>query len=563
MSEAGARRAACAPPTLCGLEQRPRPGAEADTRAPGTRVHAADPSAPQDDLTGLPNRAALRGCVERALLAARRQQTSCALLLVDLDRFKEVNGTFGHDAGDRLLREVARRFRGALREGDVLARLGGDEFAVVPAAASDLAAAVTAAKDLLAALEQPFAIHGRPVHMSASVGVVLGPEHGRDVETLMRHADIAMYAAKRSGDGHAVYSPAEDPYSSSTLEVAADLRRAIEREELILQYQPIVDMKSGECLRLEALVRWQHPRRGLVPPEQFVPLAEAAGLIKGLGSWVLGRALRDCAAWRASGIDVGVAVNLSTRHLRDGELSASIAHLLEVARLPAAWLTLEITESAAAERARVMENFGRVRRTGVRIAIDDFGTSYSSLASLRRLAVNEIKIDNSFILSATADESSGAIVRAIVDLGHNLGLSVTAEGVEDQHTWDLLAAMGCDAAQGYYVGRSMSANELGRWLDDRRSAEAVRASQQRSAASAVVGTLTPREREVLRLMSEGLENEEIAARLGVTLVTVRGYVQKVLEKLEAHSRLEAVVRAGKSGVLELLDASARAKPDRV
>lgn len=518
-------------------------------------LHAAVDAAGRDDLTGLPNRSSLRSHLENTLLNARQRQSSCALLFADLDGFKEVNGTFGHHAGDQLLLEVARRFNSVLRESDVLARLGGDEFAVV-SPASDLTDAVALADQLLRALDDPFAIHGHAVHVSASVGIALGPGQGRDAQTLMRHADVAMYVAKRSGSGPAVYSPAEDPYSPRILEVAADLRRALENGELLVHYQPIVDMRTGACARAETLLRWQHPRRGLVPPEQFVSLAESSGLTKALGSWVLGRALRDCAAWAAADLRLGVAVNLSTRHLRDPALAASIAQLLEGARVPADRLTLEITETAVAtDHTPVIHNFARLRRLGVRLAIDDFGTAYSSLSVLRGLSVDEIKIDNSFVLSLTSDESSAAIARATIQLAHNLGLAVVAEGVEDQRTWDLLAAMGCDAAQGYHVSRSMPPDVLGRWLEERRSLATANDGQKRDTATRLLRALTPREREVLRLMGEGLENEEIAARLGVTLVTVRGYAQKVLEKLDAHSRLEAVVRAGKCGLLQLLEPS--------
>lgn len=516
------------------------------------RAHGPDES--RDALTGLLDRAAFARHLADVLLESRRQQTSCALLVVDLDRFKEVNGAFGHSAGDQLLREVARRYRSALPDSDVLARLGGDEFGAVVARVRDLAEAIGVARTLLRATEDPLTLHRHALHVAASIGIALGPEHGRDAETLLRHADVAMYAAKRSGTGYAVYSPAEDPYSASMLGLAADLRRAVEREELFLQYQPIVDMRTGQCLRVEALLRWQHPRRGLLPPEQFVPIAEGSGFVKPLGLWVLARALRDCAAWRAADLGLGVAVNLSPRHLRDDDVTSAVGELLATTRVPADQLTVEISESAIASELTVFrENLARLRGLGARLAIDDFGTAYSSLAAIRRLAIDEIKIDNSFVLSSTTDATSAVIVRLMIELAHSLGLAVVAEGIEDGHAWDLFAAMGCDAAQGYHVGRSMRADELGPWLEDRRAVAATRNSQKQRAAAAILASLTPREREVLRLMGQGLENEAIAARLNVTLVTVRGYVQKVLEKLEAHSRLEAVVRAQKSGALELLE----------
>ncbi|GEM_PF-1656314 len=418
-----------------------------------------------DALTGLPNRLLLQDRLEQAILAARRNGTPLALLVLNLDRFKEVNEALGHQVGDMLLREVARRLQSALRASDTVARLSGDEFAVLLPGA-DPAGALESAERLGAALGEPFAVYSQALDVGASLGITLYPEHGEDAETLLRHAGVAMSVAKRAGSGCALYDAEQDRHSADRLALAGDLRRAIRQGELLLHYQPKVDLRAGRLVGVEALVRWQHPERGLVPPDQFIPLAEQTGLIKELTEQVLDDALHQCAAWRAAGHVIPVAVNISMRSLHDNLFPGRVARLLEASGVPPAWLHLEVTESAMmADPATALRVLERLRGLGVRIAVDDFGTGYSSLSYLKQVAADELKVDRSFVRDMTSDEADLAIVRATIDLGHRLDLSVVAEGVEDEATLRLLADLGCDAAQGYYFGRPMPAEALAEWLE--------------------------------------------------------------------------------------------------
>ncbi|MBI4492245.1 MAG: EAL domain-containing protein [Chloroflexi bacterium] len=418
-----------------------------------------------DALTGLPNRVLLHDRLHQAVLAARRHSTSLALLVMDLDRFKEVNDTLGHHAGDVVLQQVGQRLQGTLRTSDTVARLGGDEFAVILPTAGNMASATVAASKLLHALEQPFAVEGQSLDVGASIGIALYPEHGQDAETLLRRADIAMYVAKRTGSGYALYALEQDQHSPGRLALVGELRQAIEQDALRLHYQPKVHFKSGRILGVEALVRWQHPQHGLLAPDRFISLAEQTGLIHPLSHWVLQAALRQCQSWRQAGVELPVAVNLSARNLQDPRLPGAVAALLERWDVPPRCLGVEITENAAmADPERAMQVLTRLREMGVRIAVDDFGTGYSSLGYLKRLPVDELKIDQSFVRSMATNESDAAIVRATIELGHSLGLEVVAEGVENQTAWDLLAALGCDGAQGYYLSHPLAADELVRWV---------------------------------------------------------------------------------------------------
>jgi len=406
----------------------------------------------------------LRDRLTQALSAAQRHDSPLALLLLDLDRFKEVNDTFGHQQGDLLLCEVGRRLRGALRASDTLARLGGDEFAVL-LPDTDADGAEATAEKLRAALEPPILVERQPVAVGASVGIALCPDHGADASTLLRHADVAMYTAKQAGTALATYDAAQDQYSPERLGLIAELRQAIAHGGLILHYQPKADVSTGRVRGVEALVRWQHPARGLIPPDQFIPLAEHTGLIAPLTSWVLDAALRQRRVWARDGLDLDVAVNLSMWNLRDPALPDTVAALLERYDVPAARLCLELTESSVmADPAHSLAVLARLRALGVRLAVDDFGTGYSSLAYLKRLPVDEIKIDRSFARDMGADDTDAAIVRSTIGLGQSLGLTVVTEGVEDRATWDLLAAGGCDLAQGYYLSQPLPADELCRWL---------------------------------------------------------------------------------------------------
>lgn len=418
-----------------------------------------------DALTGLPNRSLLHDRIEQAIRAAQRETRPLALLLLDLNRFKEVNDTFGHSEGDLLLQEVGTRLQGVLRESDTVARLGGDEFAIL-LPATDCVGAREVADKVLMELDRPFARGDHTLDMGASAGIALYPEHSTDAAGLLRCADVAMYAAKLNGSGSAVYAADEDRYSAARLALISDLRRAIEQEQLELHYQPKIDLDSGEVTGVEALARWRHPERGFVPPGQFVQLAEHTGLIKPLTLWVIGDALRQCREWRDAGTEVNVAVNLSARNLHDPSLPDHVAELLQRWEAEAGWLEVEITESAImADPARAREILTRLHELGVTISIDDFGTGYTSLSFLNHLPVDEIKIDRTFVTDVSANEDNAFIVQSIIVLGHHLRLDVVAEGVEDQEGLEVLRGMKCDVAQGYYLSRPLPADQCATWLE--------------------------------------------------------------------------------------------------
>jgi diguanylate cyclase len=426
---------------------------------------ASQHQALHDPLTGLPNRELFADRAEQAIRASDRGLQPAALLLLDLDRFKDVNDTLGHHHGDMLLGEVAARLTGALRAVDTVARLGGDEFAVLlPDVGADGAAAV--AQKLRAVLHQPLTLDGVGLDLDASIGIVVYPDHGADAAELLQHADVAMYAAKQTHAGFVVYDPAVDQHSPRRLALLGGLRRALERDELVLHYQPKADLHTGQVLGVEALVRWQHPAHGLLGPGEFIPLAERTGLIHPLTRWVLETALRQAAGWRRAGHHLSIAVNVSTRSLLDRDFPEQVADLLAALQVPPASLVLEVTESAVmADPALALEILGRLHALGVGLALDDFGTGYSSMAYLKALPVDELKVDRSFIGHMTSSNSDAVIVRSTIDLGHNLGLHVVAEGVENRATWDELAALGCDTAQGYHLSRPMPAADLERWLN--------------------------------------------------------------------------------------------------
>jgi diguanylate cyclase (GGDEF)-like protein/PAS domain S-box-containing protein len=416
-----------------------------------------------DGLTDLPNRILLQQRMQEAIGVAEREGTSLALLLLDLDRFKEINDTFGHQYGDRLLQQIGPRLRSVLRASDTVARLGGDEFAVLlPGGKPGDATAL--AQQLLQVLREPFMLEEHRFEVGASIGIVASRELGDDAESLLRRADVAMYVAKTSRSGLAVYTADQDHHSPDRLALVGELRHAIDHDELVLHYQPKVDF-SGGLAGVEALVRWQHPRWGMVPPDKFIELAEQTGLIKPLTRWVLDTALRQCRRWLDDGHHIQVAVNVSTQDLQDQAMPDALAGLLSKWGVPAALLRIEITEGAImSEPTRAMDVLGRLRQLGVGVSVDDFGTGYSSLAYLKRLPVDELKIDRSFVRNLATDDDDAAIVRSTIGLGHELGLQVIAEGVEDETTWRLLERFGCDLVQGYFISRPVVAAELDGWL---------------------------------------------------------------------------------------------------
>ncbi|HEY4485715.1 MAG TPA: EAL domain-containing protein [Nitrospiria bacterium] len=419
-----------------------------------------------DTLTGLPNRNMLYDRLLNAIRTGGDEGRPMALLLMDLDRFREINDTLGHHRGDILLQQVGSRLQGALRPSDIVARLGGDEFAVVLPLAGSKDAALVADK-ILKALEPPFIIEGLPIVVEASIGLALYPDHGGNPDSLMQRADVAMYAAKRTGEGCIIYETKHDLHSPRRLALMGELRRAIEQDQLFLHYQPKIDLKTRQVIGVEALARWKHPEHGFVPPDQFIPSAEKTGLIKPLTLWVFSTAQRQCLTWHRAGKSLTVSINLSARNLHDPELPDHLAKLIETCGGKSDRLELEITESAImADPARALEAITRLRAVGIRFAIDDFGTGYSSLAYLKKLPVDTIKIDKSFVIHMAQDENDAVIVRSTIELGHNLGLKVVAEGVENKEAWNMLAALGCDAAQGYYMCRPIPGEELTRWFGE-------------------------------------------------------------------------------------------------
>ncbi len=417
-----------------------------------------------DPLTGLPNRTFLRERLEETIRAGEREMKPCAVLLMDLDGFKSVNDSLGHEAGDRLLQQVSHRMKGVLRKADTIARYGGDEFAVVPWGATDVPRAVLIAEKIVQAVGKPLTIDGQPVTVNMSIGIAVFPQHADDADALIRRADVAMYAAKRARSGFSVYSvDQEGGDNGGRPPLIGKLRYAIDQFELVLHYQPIVSVEDGHPLKVEALVRWGHPSHGLLPPDDFIPSAEQTNLIKPLTAWVLNEALGQVHAWSKAGIDVGVSVNLSARNLLDDELPDAVAQLLSTWQVEPEKLSLEIIESSiiAAEAEQTLQ---RLHATGVQISVDDFGTGYSSLTYLKRLPVQEIKIDKSFVVDMATNRDGAAIVRSTIDLGHNLGLKVVAEGVEDEATEALLREYGCDFIQGFHIARPAAAGLLGPWL---------------------------------------------------------------------------------------------------
>ena len=445
---------------LVGLFLALLPALRRVTREMRSHVAKIERQALHDDLTGLPNRVLFADRVERALVQRAREGGEVGVLLIDLDHFKEVNDTLGHPAGDALLQDLAKRLTSILRECDTVARLGGDEFGIVLTSIALDDVRATAGR-VHAVLDAPFAVHGVAVSVGASVGVALAPAHGSDAATLVKHADVAMYAAKRHGSGYEIYDTATDHTNRRRLALAGELRKALDAGEIIFHYQPNVDLVSGRVVSLEALARWQHPERGLLPASEFIFAAEQVGLTRILSRLALCSALKDCAGWQQASAPLAVAVNLDMRSLLDLELPAAIAKLLDELRLDPSCLDIEITESSImADPVRVRRVALELASIGVPLVIDDFGTGYSSLSYLKQLPISKLKIDRSFVSRMAQSQSDEAIVRATVDLAHNLGLKVVAEGVEDVVVVEMLCALGCDLAQGYFFGEPVPADGI-------------------------------------------------------------------------------------------------------
>jgi diguanylate cyclase (GGDEF)-like protein len=428
------------------------------------RLRESDRRAVTDDLTGLGNRRHLVDRLNAAIADASEEGSALALLLIDLDGFKELNDTLGHAAGDDVLRQIGPRLRAVLRSGDTLARLGGDEFAVV-LAPGDEATASTAGLRLRTTLERSFHIGGIRVHVDASVGIALFPEHARDALGLLQRSDVAMYEAKRMRTGHEVYLPARDRHSRQRLVLVGQLTDALDAGQLVLHYQPKVDLRMGAVGGVEALVRWEHPEHGRLGPAHFLPLVEQSGLTRALTMFVLDRALDEIGEHRRAGIDLTVAVNLGPADLLDLGLPSEVERILHHRRFAPEHLELEVSEDVVmADVERTTDVLRGLRAIGVHIALDDFGAGHASLGHIRQLEIDTLKIDRSFVLRLPHDERDAAIVQTLVDLGRRLGLRVVAEGVESPETWALLAGWGCDEAQGHLIAQPMDSDELGSWL---------------------------------------------------------------------------------------------------
>jgi diguanylate cyclase (GGDEF)-like protein len=423
-----------------------------------------------DSLSGLPNRTLLTDRFEQALRADARSGTSTGLLLIDLDRFKEINDTFGHHYGDELLSQIGPRLAGVLREVDTVSRLGGDEFAVLLPDVGSVDHALVVASKLRETLRASFQVSGVDLDVEASVGVVVSGEHGLDTVTLMQRADIAMYVAKTQNLGAFAYTPEVNKHSPSRLALLGELRHALDQGELVLHYQPKIAASTGDVVGAEALIRWQHPQRGTIFPDDFIPLAEHTGLIGPLTRHVLDTALAQIRRWSDADRPLSVSVNLSARSLLDERLPEEVAELLAVHGVPPELFELEVTESALMSvPARAKQILERLSKMGIRISIDDFGAGYTSLSQLKTLPVSELKIDKSFVLSMNEDLDNAMIVHSVIDLGHSLGLSIVAEGVETDEVLTTLKDFGCDVAQGYWMSRPVPADVLDVWRAGRDS----------------------------------------------------------------------------------------------
>lgn len=420
-----------------------------------------------DSLTNLPNRAQFVTLLDNALQHARKYRLSCHVLMMDLDRFKHVNDVLGHSFGDALLVQVAQRLTALnLKSGDQVARLGGDEFAILlPDSRIEEVQAIAAR--ILESLETPISLDDQTVDLGASIGIAGFPAHGSDAESLLSRVEVAMYAAKSSGNSAMVYDPTMDKSSQESLSLLSELRRAIDNNEFRIYVQPKIVLETGKVTGVEALIRWMHPKRGLIQPDDFIPFAEKTGFIRALTRWMLEQAAALCHTWKAQGLQLKISVNLSTRDLLDQDLPAKFVEILLQHQVASSSFCLEITESSIMDDPiRAQQTLERLYAMGCELSIDDFGTGYSSLAYLKRLPVHELKIDKSFVMNMEHEADDATIVRSTIDLGHNMGLRVVAEGIESQAAWELLARMGCDRGQGYFISKPMPAEQFLDWLEN-------------------------------------------------------------------------------------------------
>ncbi|MBJ2221917.1 MULTISPECIES: phosphodiesterase DibA [Pseudomonas] len=416
-----------------------------------------------DPLTDLPNRLLFTDRAEQALASAQVHKRGCALLLMDLDHFKIINDSLGHNVGDQLLKLVAERLSGLFGPGVTLARLGGDEFAVLAESCPQVVQAAALAQRMLNAMKDPFIFDGNQLFISASIGISLFPSDALSAEQLLRNADSALFKAKSAGrEGYALYTEELTAHAQHRVEIAGELRRALDQHELRVYYQPVHDLHDSRLVGVEALVRWQHPERGLVPPGEFIPIAERTGLIAEIDAWVMDQACRQMCQWLADGAPLSfIAINVSSRLFARRELYEQVAQVLHTTGLDPAFLELEVTESAVMDDPEVaLEQLHRLRELGLRLAIDDFGTGYSSLLRLKRLPVQKLKIDQGFVAGLPWDEDDAAIVRVVIALAKSMGMQVHAEGIEQVEQARFLLDQECDMGQGYWFGRPMPADEI-------------------------------------------------------------------------------------------------------
>lgn len=421
--------------------------------------------ATHDSLTDLPNRVLLLDRLDQAIHVAFRDTLSLALFILDLDHFKEINDTLGHHSGDQVLKYVALRLQGVIREPETLARLGGDEFAIMVPCLKETNYVQIVAERIQNAFQSSFVVGGLRFNVQASIGIAIFPEHGKDVDTIMQRADVAMYVAKQNNNGFAIYSPKHDKHTPKRLTMMGALRQAIENDDLVLHYQPKIDIGKNRIIGVEALVRWQHEEHGLIQPNDFIPLAERTGLHKPLFFWVIKTAMMQAEQWHKNNLKIGFSVNLSPSTLLDADLPDVITGLLASSRLPASYITFEITEgSIIKDPDRALKILVRLAKMGINISIDDFGTGYSSLAYLKKMPASELKIDQSFVQDMLKNENDAVIVRSTIDLAHNMGLKVVAEGVEEKEIVSRLKLLGCDIIQGFYYSKPLSVHDCTDWI---------------------------------------------------------------------------------------------------
>ncbi len=432
-----------------------------------------------DTLTGLPNRILLNDRLQQAIYTAERNERCVGVLLVNLDRFEEINNTLGHCNGDEILQQVAKRLSNSLRRGDtvaridehydseMVARLDGDEFALILPMLSSSEETIVVAQRVLSVFNEPFPLGDLKLDVSARVSIVNYPEHGVSTETLLQHADVAMYAAKRKRESYLVYNAEMDQFCTTRLTLMSELRSAISNNELELYFQPKIDLARGTIIGFEALVRWMHKDRGFIPPDEFIPMAEETGVIGQLSTWVIRTACKQCADFTNNGYPLSISINLSVSDLLNTDLSEMVSSTLREHGVPAERIMLEVTESAMMhDPDQALRVISDINRMGIDFSIDDFGTGYSSLAYLKKLPVSEVKIDRSFVRDMEKDSDDAIIVNSTIDLAHNLGLKVVAEGIENEAILDLLNQQGCDIGQGYHMARPLSVQQAYAWLEE-------------------------------------------------------------------------------------------------